>query len=139
MNTTNSNFQFKNLWVIDDNEIDLYLAQMFIEEASFAEEISLFNSPLKALELLKCLENKPEQLPQFIFLDIRMPVMDGFEFLTEYDKFPDSIKLNCIVIMLSSSLDPNDQRKIENNSLVKQFLSKPLSEETLGRLKKEFK
>ena len=138
MNTSKSNSSFKKIWIIDDNKIELFLAKKYNEICCFAEEAVLLNSARQGLELLKSLENNPDQLPQFIFLDIRMPVMDGFDFLREYEKFPDSVKLNCIIIMLSSSMDPEDHEKIKKNPLINQFISKPLTEAKLKNLKSEF-
>ena len=56
-----------------------------------------------------------------------MPIMNGFEFLAQYNSFPDSLKNKRQVFMLSSTLNNNDMEQIKNNACVKTLLSKPLS------------
>jgi CheY-like chemotaxis protein len=129
---------FKKVLVIDDNVTDRYIAKRIIQKFNFCEELVLKESALKAIEYLLSLQNRSDQLPQFIFLDIRMPEMDGFEFLEEFAKFPESIKSNCIILMLSTSLNPNDHKIAEVNPFVYSFLTKPIEKSYLELLEKEF-
>ncbi len=138
MNQPEGNVRFKKALVIDDNEADRYVANRILQRYHFAAEIILKESARKALEYLRSLENSPEELPQFIFLDIRMPEMDGFGFLEEYDNLPDSIKRNCVILMLSTSLDSADHQKAETNPYIKRFLNKPLDKANLELLEKEY-
>src|SRR5215212_7007965 len=105
MNQENGKFIYGKVMVIDDSHIDRYVASYNIKRHFFAEEIILKDSAKSALEYLKMSIDTPENLPQFIFLDIRMPEMDGFQFLEEYEKLPETVKKKCIIMMLSSSLD----------------------------------
>lgn len=126
---------YKRVMVIDDNNIDLYIAERNLKRNAFAEEIILKGSAKSALEYLNDPANIPELLPQVIFLDIRMPDIDGFGFLDEYKKLAENIKTNCIIMMLSSSLDENDHKRAKDNIYVSGFLNKPLNPEKLKDIK----
>ena len=126
--------KFKKVMVIDDNEIDRYIANRNITKYAFAEEVITMESSRAALTFLGSLKDKPEQLPQLIFLDIRMPEIDGFGFLEEYENLPDSVKQNCIIMMLTTSLNPSDHERAKNNQYVNRFLNKPLDKEKIDSL-----
>ena len=128
----------KKILVIDDNATDRYIAKRMAEKHLFAEEIISQESALQALEYLLSLENTPHLLPQFIFLDINMPGMNGYEFLEEYAKFPEIIKENCTIMMITSSIHPDDLKQAENNPSVIRFLNKPLSKEQFKMIEQEF-
>jgi CheY-like chemotaxis protein len=127
---------YKKILVIDDTEIDRYIAQRNITKYHFAEEVVLHESAASALEYLSSLESTPEELPQLIFLDILMPEMNGFDFLEAYAKLPDAIKKNSIIIMLSTSLNADDHEKAKSNRYVAQFVNKPVDKDALAGIGK---
>jgi CheY-like chemotaxis protein len=129
---------FKKILVIDDNPTDRYIAKRMAEKYHFAEEIILQESAIEALDFIKSLENTPELLPQFIFLDINMPGMNGYEFLEEYAKLSETIRTNCIILMVTTSLHPDDFKRAENNPFVFRFLNKPLDREKFRLIEDEF-
>ena len=120
--------------LIDDNEIDNLINQKMIEAAAIADKIYTHTSAKSGLEFLRNMEKldlADQILPNLIFLDIDMPLMDGFQFMDEFDKFGSLIKKKCKVIMLTSSINPQDYNRAKKYSAIKLFLNKPLSYETI--------
>lgn len=116
----------KHVLLIDDNEIDNYIAKHIITKSKIAQKINVHNSAIDALEFLETLKNNPEGFPDIIFLDIQMPEMNGFGFLEAFNKYPKTIHNQCKVIMLSSSGHPQDINRALQYPFVKKFLTKPL-------------
>ena len=116
--------------VIDDTQVDRYIAERNIRKYGFAEEVICMDSAHSALKFLAGV-SEIAHLPEFIFLDIRMPEIDGFGFLELYEQLPENIQQNCIVMMLSTSLNPGDHERAKNNKNIKKFVNKPLTKEKL--------
>ncbi|MDB5007575.1 MAG: hypothetical protein JWQ84_272 [Mucilaginibacter sp.] len=122
---------FKTCLLIDDNYIDNFVTRKILEGGNFAEQIIVVRSATEAITSLKNGTVKPD----VIFLDVRMPLMSGFEFLEEYDKIEmDMDKKDIKIFMLSSSLDPLDMRKSSDNKYITQFIHKPLTQKALEEL-----
>lgn len=117
--------------LVDDNDTDNFISKRIIEITKFAKRIEIRNSGKSALEYLESVKDDPAQLPDVIFLDINMPIVDGFVFLFEFEMFPDHIKEKCKVIILSSSNNKRDIAKIVDNEYVIKFITKPLTEKAL--------
>lgn len=123
-----------SVMLVDDNETDNFINKRIIELAGFAEDIIVKNSGKSALEFLNSEKDNPDKLPDIIFLDINMPVVDGFVFLYEFEGFPESVKNKSRIIILSSSDNKKDIDRIVDNDYVVRFITKPLTEEALGAL-----
>jgi CheY-like chemotaxis protein len=128
--------KYNAVMLIDDNEIDNLINQKMIEASAIAEHIFTHTGAKSAIEFLKNIDKMSAAgggvfLPEIIFLDIDMPLMDGFQFLEEFEKLSDNIKNNCKVIMLTSSMNPQDLSKAKKNNYVKKYINKPLTQETL--------
>jgi CheY-like chemotaxis protein len=131
--------KYHNVMLIDDNEIDNLINQKMIEASDICENIFVHSGAKGAIEFLKNIEKLAKgpldlYLPEVIFLDIDMPLMDGFQFLDEFEKLSDVIKNNCKVIMLTSSLNPQDMNKAKKNKFVLKYLNKPLTQDNLKKI-----
>ena len=120
--------------LVDDNDTDNFISKRIIEITKFSDNVIVKNSGKSALDYLLENEGTPENVPDIIFLDINMPIVDGFVFLYEYEKFGNSIKDKCRVIILSSSDNKRDIDKIINNDFGIKFVTKPLTEKTLEEI-----
>ncbi len=126
--------ELKHVLFIDDNEVDNYISQYVINSSNMAEKITVMNSAIEALEYLSTLAGISVDFPDTIFLDIRMPAMDGYEFLVEYAKFPKDSINKPVIFMLTSSSDPKDINRASKIPFVKKYINKPLTFETLQNL-----
>lgn len=130
---------YYSVMLVDDNEIDNLINQKMIEGTAFADNIFVSSSAISAIDFLKNIskikETGDKLLPSIIFLDINMPIMDGFQFLDEFENLPKNIKGKCKVVMLSSSLNPRDIEQAKNNDYVHEYFTKPLKAEDLNKIK----
>ena len=120
--------------LVDDNDTDNFINNRIIELMNFAKRVEIKNSGKSALKYLEQNQNNDEMLPNIIFLDINMPIVDGFVFLYEFEKFAQNIKDKCKIAILSSSDNKQDIRRIVNNEYVVKFITKPLTEEALKEM-----
>jgi len=126
---------------VDDDPITLMLCKMVIAKSSFASEIITAQNGEEALNYfddlkLNNLGAEIKKYPSLVFLDLNMPVMDGWEFLDHFSKeeYTSAFK-NTKIIVLSSTIDPNDIEKSKTYPMVLDFLSKPITKEIVENLK----
>jgi CheY-like chemotaxis protein len=121
--------------LVDDNDTDNFISKRIIEITKFSNRVEVKNSGKSALDYLRENQNIIENLPNIVFLDINMPIVDGFVFLYEFDKFNELVKNKCKIIILSSSDNKRDIDKIVNNNHVIKFITKPLTESALDEIR----
>ena len=120
--------------LVDDNDTDNFISQKIIELNGFADRVIAKNSGKSALEYLEANENDSEALPEVIFLDINMPIVDGFVFLFEFERFNEDLKKKCKIAILSSSDNKRDIERIVDNDYVVKYITKPLTQDALGEI-----
>jgi CheY-like chemotaxis protein len=127
-----------NVMLIDDSETDLFVNRCMIQIHNSTSTINSFNNPSKALQFLRGLDcnsaDLKKELPEFIFLDINMPLMDAFGFLSEFEELSENIKDYTKIVLLTSSMNPRDLQRAHSNKYVKDYIEKPISPDVLGRL-----
>lgn len=117
------------LWVIDDDSIYQMLTKRMVEKSRPGIEVSAFLNGRIAFEEMEHVFSGGDEnsLPDVIFLDINMPVMNGWEFLDALQEAGYSDKLSTRIFIVSSSIDKSDFEKAKTYSIVSDYLIKPLS------------
>ena len=120
---------------IDDDPITLMLSKKVIIKANFSNTIITAKNGEEALQYFNSIINKEEnKLPNLIFLDLNMPVMDGWEFLDNFSTNKYSEINSTKIVVLSSTIDPEDLQKSKKYPMVIDFLSKPITTSMLSYL-----
>jgi response regulator RpfG family c-di-GMP phosphodiesterase len=117
--------RFTRVLMIDDDRISNFINLKLMNKVGF-REIFVAENGEQAIELLK----KDTNVPELIFLDINMPVMDGFGFLEDYNHLKITNREKVKICVLTSSTHPDDVQKMKELG-IKHYISKPLSEEKI--------
>lgn len=125
--------KFTDVLLVEDDPITIMVCEKIIKMTSFAEKVTSCQNGKLAFDYLLSL-TETDMFPEIIFLDINMPVMNGWDFLSALEKVKLSFKELPNIYLLSSTVDPEDYRRAKNFSLVKDFISKPLSKEILEKI-----
>ncbi|MFD1628554.1 response regulator [Pseudopedobacter beijingensis] len=123
-----------NILIIDDDEINNFIAAKLIDKIHPVAHISICLNGKEGIDFLASRIHKEEELPDIVFLDINMPVMNGWEFLEEFEKIKNSIKKRIMINMLSSSVYNDDITKSQTFTTVNKFISKPLTTDKIKDL-----
>jgi CheY-like chemotaxis protein len=126
------NDTFICVMLVDDNPDDNFFHQREIKQHNPDNVVLMKNSGVSALEYLK--STGAGQYPDLILLDINMPGMNGWEFLEEYKRLDKKDGLQPIIIMLTTSENPDDASKARGLAFVADYISKPLTEEIMTRI-----
>lgn len=122
-----------NLCLIEDDNIQQFVVSKMVEKYAIADDIIPFYNGEEAIAYFKKIA-KSNKLPDVIFLDINMPIMDGWEFLTEFEKIKDQFNKEIPVFMLTSSLNTSDESKAQTFESVKGYITKPCKGENIKNL-----
>ncbi len=123
--------KYASVMLIDDNEIDNFINHKMIEGCNFSEQVYIHTSSKSALEFLKNIERiestPKEMIPEIIFLDINMPIMDGLQFAEEFDKLSQKFKSRTKIVILTTSINPSDFETSKKFKNVIKYINKPLT------------
>jgi CheY-like chemotaxis protein len=125
--------KFTDVLLVEDDPITVMVCDRVIKMTLFAEKVKSCENGKIGIDYLSGLSEGDES-PNIIFLDINMPVMNGWDFLEEFEKIKFRFKSVPRIYLLSSTVDPEDHRRAKKFSSVEDFISKPLSKEVLQNI-----
>ena len=128
------------VYLIDDDEINNFICINILKKIDFSSDVVAFESGSEALEALTSVidGNEQDHIPDVIFLDINMPIMNGWDFLEEYKKIKGKLNKDVSLFMLSSSIYQADVEKSKQYSEVLDFVTKPLNVDVLNDIKQKY-
>jgi CheY-like chemotaxis protein len=138
MKRKDPSYKYKYAMLVDDNELDNFINQNIIEANHFASKVYVNSGSISALEFLSNLTVSGVDaltiFPEIIFIDINMPMMNGFQFIDNLKKNLSEKFVGLKLVILTSSVDPNDMLKAEEICKGIIFLNKPLTQDMLNQL-----
>lgn len=117
-------------YIIDDDEIIIYLTDKLLKKVEFSEKVEKFTDAESALKVLKFALERGENIPDVILFDLNMPVMSGWDFIEEFKK----LKSNIPCFVFTSSIDPADKKRSYAYTEIKDFITKPLTVQKLDKI-----
>lgn len=138
MKRTEPKYRYLNVMLIDDNELDNFINEKIMESNLFAKKIYTNTSGKSAIEFLNNMITMGEEFsgiyPEVIFVDLNMPMIDGFQFIEHFKKNSEAQLLQPRLVILTSSVYHEDREKAMKISKDIVFLNKPLTKELLGTI-----
>lgn len=122
--------------LVDDDKVFQLTTLRTIQAAKLTDKILQFENGEEALTFLKQHASETENLPDYIFLDINMPFVDGWMFLDDFASLKSGLHKDISIYMVSSSIDPRDMNRAKGNKDVREYIIKPVSKEKLIQLLK---
>ena len=122
------------IWVIDDDDIFQFGMRINLKSLKIEKKVLFFKNGKEAADFM--IENIKDEtnLPDVIFLDINMPIMDGFEFMENFAQLKSKLKKRITIYMISSSIDPVDLKKAQAIKEISNYLVKPINLKELNKL-----
>lgn len=119
-------------YIIDDDEVIIYLTDIIIKNVEFCEKLATFTRANDALEALRVALETGKDIPSVILIDLNMPVMDGWRFLDELVKI--DTKKQVPVFIFTSSIDSRDMERAQKYGIVKDYIIKPLTIHKINKI-----
>ena len=130
-------FYFQRALIIDDSEIDVLVNRRLMQLTNFVSDVMISGTGEEALRILREECTKPDYAPDWIFLDMHLPMMSGYDFIEEFKTLPDFIKDKTKIIILSVFQKQEQLQKVFENNFIAGQLEKPLVQQSLKDLKEK--
>lgn len=122
------------IYIVDDDEIFQFTTRKMFQYLGQREGVESISNGQVAIDKLKDHRTDSESLPDLILLDINMPIMDGWDFLQQYDTIKKSLSKEIKIYMISSSVDDRDLERAERNENITKYISKPVDESVIREM-----
>lgn len=119
----------KTVTVVDDDDVFVYLTTKIMKQTRLVDSITVFSNGLDALDFIKANRENVEVLPKIMFLDLSMPIMNGWQFLTEYASLNLGRTNKMTIYICSSSISPDDVSRAKTFSAVSDYIIKPITKD----------
>ncbi len=127
--------KFNKVLLVEDDPITVLVCERIIKMTGFSENVVSVNNGQEALDYINAHDrSSAHQLPDLIFLDINMPLMNGWEFLDHFGAVKSVFQNLPLIYILSSTVDPEDQKKGSTYPYISRFISKPLTKDDLENI-----
>lgn len=123
-----------NILLVDDDPLFIFLTKKIISSTGYSTAISECGDGQGGIEFINKSLGDTTDLPDLIFLDLNMPISDGWEFLEEYAKIESNVSKKIDVYIVSSSISPHDFERSKEFNVVKDFMIKPLDKGKLAEI-----
>ena len=120
--------------IVDDDEVHQFTLKKQIEFSGLSEEIIVFSDGEEVFKHFEANLENQDRIPEVIFLDINMPIMDGWDFVSEFKRLKSSIDKEVSIYMVSSSIREEDIRRAKGIPEISDYIVKPISSQTLFNL-----
>ncbi|MCR9264161.1 MAG: response regulator [Flavobacteriaceae bacterium] len=126
--------QLQSACIVDDDPIHLFGMKVLMKRLDFSDEVSVFQNGQEAIDGLLDMLGAGKSLPSVIFLDLNMPIKDGWGFLDDFVKIPHHNREKVTIYVVSSSIHPLDQERAKTYEVVGNYIIKPVNEEELKQI-----
>ena len=117
--------------IVDDDEIFQFITRKSFERLNRSDEVLIFSNGEEAIQYIQDTQQEHHALPDVIFLDINMPIMDGWDFMEEFNKIKMYDTHMPAIYMVSSSIDDKDLSRARALPMVKDYIIKPIDDKKI--------
>jgi CheY-like chemotaxis protein len=125
--------------IIDDSELDCFIAKKIIQQNDKSIKVMTYTDAISALRQINDNTDMHSDLLTIILLDLRLPIMSGFEFVEEFERLPLAIRCKYVIYVLSSSMNKSDKSRVDSNENIAKMMDKPLTKGAFDTIVAEVK